>query len=483
MPLSSTCNSVPVNMKSALRPSVATLTLLIAYLQCFAQTINTYVLPETTFQVLKPLGLRVSIPDADGVQFFTFHGNVNRGIVSTELGDIHGDAFKSQDGRWTVEDRSVNLRDGDVINYWIYVQAGGASFRRDDQRWIVVLRSASENGPTTVRPRTVTNRAVSGDNSLFEENFDSLNASIWTREVKIPLEPNYEFCVYHNDYHEQLVTVSGGILKIQPLVLEDYYGENATAYGMIRLNPCSSRIAAECTRQAVSYNIIPPVISARLTTKESFSFQHGKVEIRAKFPEGDWLYPEMWLEPKYNSQLPDETRGCILLGLARGNEDLVNVTTRNVYDSRKLDFGVRIGWTRNIREILVSKTRQTGARWTQGFHTYTTLWNADGFQYFVDGEEVGRLNPGSNGWLGNSERPKEAPFDQEYVLTIGVGVGGIRVFPDGTTAASYPKPWTNVGAKAMLKFWHARNDWLPSWRRNDGRRTAFEIDYIRVHSL
>lgn len=54
---------------------------------------------------------------------------------------------------------------------------------------------------------------------------------------------------------------------------------------------CTSNIPAECTRKAMSYNILPPIISARLSTKESFYFRYGKIEIRAKFPEGDWLYP------------------------------------------------------------------------------------------------------------------------------------------------------------------------------------------------
>ena len=37
-------------------------------------------------------------------------------------------------------------------------------------------------------------------------------------------------------------------------------------------------------------------MSARLTTKNSHHITYGKVEIRAKLPEGDWLWPADWAE-------------------------------------------------------------------------------------------------------------------------------------------------------------------------------------------
>lgn len=49
----------------------------------------------------------------------------------------------------------------------------------------------------------------------------------------------------------------------------------------------------ECERQAGSKRILPPVVSARFRSKKSFSFKHGRVEIRAKMPKGDWIFPRM----------------------------------------------------------------------------------------------------------------------------------------------------------------------------------------------
>lgn len=34
-----------------------------------------------------------------------------------------------------------------------------------------------------------------------------------------------------------------------------------------------------------------PIQSARLRTAESFHFKYGRVEVKAKLPRGDWLWP------------------------------------------------------------------------------------------------------------------------------------------------------------------------------------------------
>lgn len=123
----------------------------------------------------------------------------------------------------------------------------------------------------------------------------------------------------------------------------------------------------------------------------------------------------MWLEPKYSTYGANYASGRVLLGMTRGNENLVNATdVSKIYDSRRLDFGVRVGAAPNVREILVSKLHEFGPQWTQDFHTYTTIWTSDGFTFLVDGKEIGRVRPDGKKWLSgaNADR-KNAPFDQE----------------------------------------------------------------------
>ena len=61
--------------------------------------------------------------------------------------------------------------------------------------------------------------------------------------------------------------------------------------GYIHLNDCTDFKRIHCERQAHGNTIINPVRSACLTTEKSFSFKYGRVEIIAKLPIGDWLWP------------------------------------------------------------------------------------------------------------------------------------------------------------------------------------------------
>jgi beta-glucanase (GH16 family) len=44
--------------------------------------------------------------------------------------------------------------------------------------------------------------------------------------------------------------------------------------------------------------MINPVRSARLTTKGKQTIRYGKVEVVAKLPVGDWLWPAIWMMPE-----------------------------------------------------------------------------------------------------------------------------------------------------------------------------------------
>ncbi|XP_033326615.2 beta-1,3-glucan-binding protein 1 [Megalopta genalis] len=427
---------------------------------------NSNVLTRPSFTILSPNQIRVTIPDRGGLRFFAFNGNINRRITINGVGDISGEAFRPTDGKWTIEMNHHNLQNGNIIYYWIQGQINENVYTLLDQ-WTITNEVESNGGP----PKTI----------LFEENFDTLDSTIWERDFRIPLGPDYEFCVFHNEHHDTLLQIVSGKVVFKPLILEDVYGDHATAYGRMMLSKCTSNYEDECSRNATSFSILPPIISSRLTTKKRFNFRYGKIEIRAKFPYGDWLYPEMYLEP-VNIAYGYSHNGRIILGLARGNDNLIDRNNSQIFDSRKVDFGFRISTGGHVDDYKVSRVKELGPRWTQDFHNYTTIWDENGFSFSVDGEEIGRMSPGPDGLLRNKNYHKIAPFDQQFYISIGLGVGGVRVFPDETMSLHHKKPWRNVGAKAMLNFWQAKNDWFPTWRKDD-RLTTFEIDYIRVSSI
>ncbi len=59
---------------------------------------------------------------------------------------------------------------------------------------------------------------------------------------------------------------------------------------------CTGNMFYGCMRTSgAGGNYLNPITSARLRTAEHFSFMYGRVEVRARMPRGDWLWPAIWL--------------------------------------------------------------------------------------------------------------------------------------------------------------------------------------------
>ncbi|XP_031623801.1 uncharacterized protein LOC116341082 [Contarinia nasturtii] len=99
----------------------------------FAVTVA-YVVPKARIEVLHPKGFSVSIPDTPGIQLFAFHGNLNSPMEGLENGQFSADILKHKNGRWTFIDRKHEIKPGDVLYYWMYVQKESLGYRRDDQK-------------------------------------------------------------------------------------------------------------------------------------------------------------------------------------------------------------------------------------------------------------------------------------------------------------------------------------------------------------
>jgi beta-glucanase (GH16 family) len=95
-------------------------------------------------------------------------------------------------------------------------------------------------------------------------------------------------------------------------------------WGGTPADQCTSNAFYGCERNAASGNYINPIQSARLRSLESFSFKYGRVEIRAKLPKGDWIWPAIWLLPKDNAYGQWPASGEIDLVESRGNANCPN---------------------------------------------------------------------------------------------------------------------------------------------------------------
>ena len=100
--------------------------------------------------------------------------------------------------------------------------------------------------------------------------------------------------------------VKDGKLNIKPVLTEDKIGANfVRAGGDYNVwggypNSCTSNSFYGCERGSDGNHYINPVMSAKVMTVDSYPFTYGRVEVKAKLPKGDWLWPAIWLLPRYN---------------------------------------------------------------------------------------------------------------------------------------------------------------------------------------
>nr|CAE54585.1 (1,3)-beta-d-glucan binding protein [Suberites domuncula] len=322
----------------------------------------------------------------------------------------------------------------------------------------------------------------------LEDTFEDFNLSLWKHELTLGGGGNSEFQWYTNNRSNSYV--EDGVLHIKPTLLSDYLldGDNGVVNGQLNIwgnqpaDLCTGNAFFGCERNAqASGSYLNPIVSARLRTAESFSFTYGKVEVCAKLPRGDWLWPAIWMLPTDNQYGQWPASGEIDLMESRGNAP--NYTAGG-YDS----FGSTLHWGVHYTQNQFHRTHQVTSEsqeqdFTNDFHTYGLIWNETYIGTYLDTESNPVLQvpitqsffqlggwpspPWANPWRG---RRNNAPFDRRYFLLLNLAVGGTGgFFPDGDG-----KPWMNSQSNAVNSFYDARDEWFPTWTQ------SFQIDSVRV---
>ena len=129
-------------------------------------------------------------------------------------------------------------------------------------------------------------------------------------------------------YTKQNSYTKDGILYIRPTFTADAIGEGPMISGgtidlfgdgCVVPDFCTS--SSCCRKTSNGKDIIPPIQSGLLRTKESFSIKYGKVEVNARLPRGDFLWPAIWMLPKDNKYGSWPASGEIDIMESRGNTD------------------------------------------------------------------------------------------------------------------------------------------------------------------
>ncbi|KAI1784476.1 concanavalin A-like lectin/glucanase [Ganoderma leucocontextum] len=337
---------------------------------------------------------------------------------------------------------------------------------------------------------------------VMEDNFDTFDTeNTWTQEVSMSGFGNQEFEMTTNSANNSFVR--DGHLYVVPTLTSDVIGRDnvlGVAPFTFNLTGCTDANATNCgaVSNASSKAVIPPVMSARIHTKNHYSIKYGRVEISAKLPRGDWLWPALWMLPVNDAYGAWPRSGEIDIMEARGNG--VDYTAQGIdYVRGSLNWGP-FSWLNGVSKTFGwwTNRRKTFA---DGFHSYVLEWDASFLRIYVDSRLTYTLylrfdepffergafpavvangtgfiqleDPWSNGTRN------VAPFDQPFYLIMNVAAGGTSGwFPDGVGG----KPWLDGSLNAMTDFAQAQNQWSATWPQNVEDR-ALVVDSVKMWRL
>ncbi|XP_046492147.1 gram-negative bacteria-binding protein 1-2 isoform X2 [Neodiprion pinetum] len=458
-------------------------------LHLLTPTISTaqYVPPNPTIIPLYPKGLRLSIPNGEGISLVAYHVKFNEEFYSLEAGTIAVDIIKPRRDQWTYEDRTTRIKIGDTIYLWMHVVYEGLGYNLLDQSLTVTQLYNYDGTPhVTVASCNPSNTIFNGSQPctgqiLFEDYFNELEPSKWRTVKRFTGPPDYEFVVYTGN--DENLVVRDGELRIKPTLLDKGGNENFIRRGNMTVHGCTGQVGSnECYKQAISYSILPPVASGLIDTQKSFNFQYGRVEVRAKLPQGDWIYPIIKLLPINAEYVSGYTVGEFRLASAVGNRNLRDSSGADI-DGHELKAGAVVSKSTPIEVTTMSKKRSS-SYWGDDYHIYELEWTPTAISVKVDGESFGEKAYPQEAYVQEFSTSRNGSpnsvFDKPFYISIGVAVGGQREFPDNCTSGEHHKPWGNLQSKALLNFYTAKDTWKNTWT-DEG--SILKVDYVKVWAL
>ena len=197
-----------------------------------------------------------------------------------------------------------------------------------------------------------------------------------------------------------------------------------------------------------------PFTSGRINTSGKGDWTYGRIEVRARLPEGQGTWPAIWMLPTDNVYggwalsgeidiLEAVNLGAVCLECEEGVENRMFGT---------LHFGG--AWPHNQYQNR-RRTLPVGEDGEKIWHEFAIEWSEGRVEWFLDGESYGYLTP--EHWNTQSNVPEaqgnpNAPFDQRFHLILNLAIGGHLAeshTAGGVDMTGYPK--------------------------------QFEVDYVRVY--
>lgn len=179
----------------------------------------------------------------------------------------------------------------------------------------------------------------------------------------------------------------------------------------------------------------PYYTSGKVKSQDKQDFMYGKVEVRAKVPRGQGLWPAIWMMPTDEMKYGQWPK-C-------GEIDIMEVLCSDT----TIAYGtVHYGAPHAEQQGTVVKTTNDYA---DDYHVYSVEWEPGEIRWYIDDEEYLVVNDWFTAEEGQDDKPYPAPFDQDFYVQLNLAVGGDWPGnPDDTT---------------------------------DFENAVFDIDYVRVY--
>jgi len=147
--------------------------------------------------------------------------------------------------------------------------------------------------------------------------------------------------------------------------------------------------------------------SSRLITRDKFEFTFGRVDIRAVVPEGQGIWPALWMLGENISQV----------GWPRCGE--IDIMELVGHEPSKIHGTVHYPNPNGDRLMDTSSTSLSGGqKFSDEFHVFSIIWSEDRIEFYLDDTRYHTVTKSSLG----SQNPY--PFNDPFFFIFNVAVGG-----------------------------------------------------------
>lgn len=230
---------------------------------------------------------------------------------------------------------------------------------------------------------------IEGYNLLWHDEFsgDALDETIWSYDPHEPGWTNNELQEYTTSTDN--VFVKDGYLTLKAIKTQTENGKDYYTSGKIK-------------------------------GQNKSDFLYGKVVIRAKVPEGQGLWPALWMMPTEEEKYGQWPKcGEIDIMETLGHQTEIAYGT--------LHYGEPHGEQQGTYTL-------EGTTFAENFHEYSVEWEPGEFRWYIDGNLYHTVNDWFTAVQGEDDKPYPAPFDQTFYIQMNLAVGGTWPGnPDDTT--------------------------------------------------